>query len=135
MGHPLLLRLRELDFPTADYAIFGSGPLLVRGWIEDAGDLDLIARGAALDAARSAGKTIHLAEHDVDVIGIDGGKITVGTSWAYGEFDIDELIDTAELIEGFPCVLLDHVVAFKQVADRPKDRDHLAIIAKHRRPG
>lgn len=128
--HPLLRRLRELDFPAEHYAIFGSGPLLVRGWIEDVGDLDLIAREPVLSLALAAGEHLYLEEHDVTVIGIDGGAITVGTSWAYGDFDVDRLIDTAEMIEGFPCVLLEHVAAFKRIAGRAKDMEHLAIIRR-----
>ena len=126
--HPLLQRLRDLDFPSDHYAIFGSGPLLVRGWISEVGDLDLIAREPVLTLALEAGGPVYLEEHDVTVIGIDDGAITVGTSWAYGDFDIGELIDTAELIEGLPFVLLEHVVAFKRAAGRPKDLEHLAII-------
>ena len=129
--HPLLHRLRELDLPPDDYALFGSGPLLVRGWIDEVGDLDLIARGAALAAASQHGEPLYLEEHDVEVIAIDGATITVGTSWPAGDFDIDELIDTAEIIAGFPCVRLEHVVAYKRLFDRPKDHGHLEIIRMH----
>ena len=126
--HPLLQRLRELEFPTEHYAIYGSGPLLVRGWIEDVGDLDLIAREPVLSLARAAGEPLYLEEQDVTITAIDDGAITVGTSWAYIDVDIEALIDSAELIDGFPCVRLEHVVAYKLAADRPKDHDHLAII-------
>lgn len=126
--HPLLVRLRELDLPVEDYAIFGSGPLLVRGWIDDVGDLDLIAREPALSLALAQGELLYLAEHDVEVVSIDNAAITMGTSWAYGDFNIDTLIDTADIIDGFPCVLLEHVVEFKRVAARPKDLAHLAVI-------
>ena len=129
--HPLLQRLRELELPIGDWAIFGSGPLLVRGWIDQVGDLDLIAREPALTHALEAGERLYLEEHDIAVVGIDDGAITVGTSWAYGDFDIGELIDTAELIDGFPCVRLEHVVAFKQAAGRPKDLEHLRVIEAH----
>lgn len=126
--HRLLQRLRRLDLPIEHYAIFGSGPLLVRGWIDDAGDLDLIAREPALTAALEAGEREYFTEHDVELIAIAGGAITVGTSWAYGDFDVDELIDSAELIDGFPCVLLEHVIEFKRIAGRPKDLEHLEVI-------
>jgi len=130
--HPLLQRLRGFEFPTTDYAIFGSGPLLVRGWIDEVGDLDLIAREPVLSRAREVGEVLYLENHDVEVIGIDGDAITVFTSWAYADGDIAELIDTAELIDGFPCVLLEHVIAYKLIADRPKDRAHLAVIQARR---
>ena len=65
----------------------------------------------------------------VEIVNIDGGAITIGTSWRYGDVRVGDLIDTAEDIEGFPCVHLEHIVAYKRIADRPKDRAHLAIIA------
>ena len=43
----LLGRLRALELPAEDYAVFGSGPLAVRGLIEHIGDLDVVARGPA----------------------------------------------------------------------------------------
>lgn len=126
MTHPLISDLLALGLPSGDWALFGSGPLLVRGWVEDVGDIDVISRGAAWKRARELGRTKTLA--DGGEIIVIGGDITVGTTWAYGDVDIDRLIDTAEMIDGVPCVTIDHVVAYKRIADRPKDRAHLAII-------
>ncbi len=69
-----------------------------------------------------------LLEDGVTVISTHDGAITFGRSWRYGRFDIDELIETAEQLAGVPCVRLEHVLAFKQLADRPKDRAHLAAV-------
>lgn len=124
--HPLIAELQSLELPAGDWALFGSGPLLVRGWVEDISDLDVISRGAAWRKARSLGRPSVLP--DGNVIVTIGGAVTVGTTWAYGDVDVDQLIDTAEMIDGVPCVTIDHVVAYKRTADRPKDRAHLAII-------
>ena len=72
--------------------------------------------------------------HGVDVVTI-GDSITIGTSWGIGDFDVDSLIDEAELIGGIPCVLLEHVIAYKRIANRPKDRMHLKIIDERRAAG
>lgn len=76
--------------------------------------------------ARDIGRPSTLADGN-EIVTI-GKSITVGTTWAYGDLDVDELIDTAEMIDGVPCVTIDRVVAYKLAADRPKDRAHLAII-------
>jgi hypothetical protein len=125
--HPLLAALLALELPVGDYALFGSGPLLARGWIDEVGDLDVLARGAAWDKARRLGAMRRLEPYDVDVIFV-GEDISIGTTWGLGEFSVDQLIDEAELIEGIPCVPLRHVVAYKRIADRPKDRAHIAVI-------
>lgn len=123
--------LRSLELPIGDYAVFGSGPLIVRGIIEATNDLDVISRGAAWTRAREAGNLVVLPEDGAEVVSCFDGAITVGRSWRYGAVDIDQLIDTAELIEGIPFVRLEHVIRYKEIAARPKDLDHLRATAKH----
>ena len=48
MMHQLVHELVELAFPMGDWALFGSGLLLRRGWIDEVGDLDITSRGQAL---------------------------------------------------------------------------------------
>ena len=128
--HPLLRELLDLGFPQGDHALFGSGPLLVRGWIEDVGDLDVITRGAGWDHALRLGQLSRIQALGMDIVTI-GERITVGTTWGIGDFSIDLLIDEAEMILGVPCVRLEYVIAYKRLADRPKDRVHLAAIDAH----
>ena len=125
--HAMPSDLAALGLRLGDFAVFGSGPLLARGWIDTAGDLDVLARGPAWRRAQELGELKHLEKYNVDIIEI-GSHITVGTAWGIGEFDTDELIDTAELIHGVPCVLLRHVIAYKRIAGRAKDVAHLEII-------
>lgn len=116
--------------PVGDFAIFGSGPLLVRGVIDDVSDIDIICRGSAWQHAQSLGKLLYLEDYDVHVVSIDDGLITFGTSWGIGEFDCEELIDTAEDIRGLPFVQLQYVVDYKRIANRPKDVKHLELLRK-----
>lgn len=130
MRHLILDQLTALELPPGDWALFGSGPLLVREWIDDVGDLDVIARGPAWDAVLRLGELVRLDAFDVEVVCIDG-DITVGRRWAIGDVDVDQLIDTAEMIDGIPCVRLEHVIAYKGILGRPKDVGHLEIIRAH----
>mgnify|MGYP001823764143 FL=1 len=124
--------LRDLELPIGDYAIFGSGPLIVRGIIGASNDLDVVCRGAAWERAQELGPLAYLPEHDVNVVSLDGGALTFGTRWAIGDFDVDDLIDTAEIIDGLPFARLDHVIAYKKIAGRPKDIEHLRLVAAYR---
>lgn len=118
-------RLRHLDLTLGEYAVFGSGPLAVRGLLKRVGDLDVITRGGTWDRVKSLGQIVmYGADETVDL----GNGLTFGTSWAYGTFDIDSLIDGAEILDGLPFVLLDEVAEFKRAAGRPKDLDHLALM-------
>ncbi len=128
--HVLLQELLNVGLPEGDFALFGSGPLLVRGWIDDVGDLDVIARGTAWDHAQRVGQLSHLDGYGIDIVSI-GDHITIGTAWGIGGFSVGALIDEAEMIEGIPCVRLKYIIAYKRLADRPKDRVHLAAIEEH----
>ena len=127
-GHPdgedLFEYLRDLDLPAGDFAIFGSGPLIIRGIVEATNDLDIICRGAAWEAVQRIG-VLASFEDGNSYVSLWDGLITFGTTWKYGSFDLDELIDTAELIDGLPFVRLESVVTYKRAAGRAKDHDHL----------
>ena len=129
-GPELFDLLRSLALPAGEYAVFGSGPLIVRGLVPAANDLDVISRGAAWDAVCSLSESNLLPDGN-PVVSLFDGLITVGTTWLYGEFDIDELIDTAESIDGLPFVRLEHVIAYKRAAGRRKDLEHLRLLAAY----
>jgi hypothetical protein len=124
--------LRSLDLPRGDYAVFGSGPLIIRGIVEATNDLDVISRGRAWEQALSRGNLVLLPDGD-EIVSCFDGAVTVGRSWAYGDFDIDELINTADVIDGIPFVRLEHVVRYKEIAARQKDLTHLRVLAQHQR--
>ncbi|NNJ47204.1 MAG: hypothetical protein HKP18_05170 [Acidimicrobiia bacterium] len=121
--------MRSLDLPAGDYAVFGSGPLIVRGIVEATNDLDIICRSEAWERVREVGE-ISSFDDGNECVNLLDGRITFGVTWKYGAFDLDELIDTAEIIEGLPFVQLEHVVAYKEAADRPKDRKHLEQLGR-----
>lgn len=131
MGHPLVQQLIDLNLPEGEWALFGSGPLLLRGWITDIGDVDVFARGHALRKAESLGVPEPIGEAGNECIRI-GDDLTVLKTWPFGPANIDTMIDTAEKIEGIPCVRLEHIVAYMERFDRPKDRERLAIIEANR---
>ena len=59
-GAELFELLRSMKLPTGHYAVFGSGPLLVRGIIESVNDLDVICRGPAWSRACELGPLVDL---------------------------------------------------------------------------
>ncbi|OFW66136.1 MAG: hypothetical protein A2Z12_02565 [Actinobacteria bacterium RBG_16_68_21] len=132
-GRQLFGLLAGLDLPLPDHAVFGSGPLIVRGIVPAGSDLDVICRGPAWEAARRLGPLVHDADHDVALVELYDGAITFGVSWGIGRFDIGMLIDTAEVIDGIPFVRLEHVIAYKQASGRTKDAEHLRLLDTWRR--
>ena len=129
LADELFSHVRSLKLPAGDYAVFGSGPLIVRGVIEATNDLDIICRGAAWERVQEIGEISSFDDAN-ECVNLLDGRITFGVTWKYGEFDLDELIDTAEIIDDLPFVTLKHVTAYKEAADRPKDREHLALLRR-----
>ena len=121
-------RVKSLNLPASDFAIFGSGPLIVRGIIPASNDLDIICRGQAWERVKAIGELEYLSKYDVTIVTMCGGRLTFGSKWAIGEFDIDELIDGAEEIDGLPFVRLEHVTNYKKISKRPKDLRHIEAL-------
>jgi len=131
-GPELFDLLRAMTLPSGHYAVFGSGPLLAKGIIDAVNDLDVICRGPAWERACELGDLVPIGGTDVMIVSTHDGAITLGRTWAYGSFDLAELITTAEMIKGLPFVRMEHVIEYKTIAGRPKDLAHLALIEGHR---
>ena len=128
MDTTLFDQLRRLDLPVQGYAVFGSGPLAVRGLIPRANDLDIICRDEVWAVVSRLGDVRYLPDYNVSVVELADGALTFGREWKIGDFDVDELIATAEIIDGLPFVRLDHVVRYKRIRCSEKDLQHLAAL-------
>ena len=120
--------LRQLALPKGEFAVFGSGPLAIRNIITEPNDLDVICRGRAWERIRALGGTGCEQEQGLSLITLYDGKLSFGTRWVIGDFDVDELIDNAEMIEGLPFVQLEHVVRYKLDRRSQRDLQHLAAL-------
>jgi len=114
-----------MDLDPGSYAVFGSGPLAAHGLIKELGDLDVIVAEEAWGRVRAQGTIV--MHGDDPVVELDNG-LSFGRSWAYGNVDIDQLIEDAEIIDGLPFVRLNAVAAYKLIAGRPKDLRHIELM-------
>lgn len=125
--HPLFEELKKLALPQGEYAIFGSGPLWVRG-IREGNDLDIIALGTAWEWAVAHGRVGIKEESQLEYVQFADGKIEVYCDWYPGEWHVDELIETAETVDGVPFVQLRQVIDWKKKMGREKDQKDLILI-------
>jgi len=106
--------IRELNkygFKTGEYAIFGSGPLAIRGLVK-ADDIDVII------------KEKYWKWGDKDKVKF--GDIEFLKTW-FGEV-INKIIDNADIIKGRPYVKLEKVLKYKLYLNRKKDQSHIKIL-------
>jgi len=121
-------QLAALDLAAGEYAVFGSGPLAIRGLIDDPTDLDVLCRDETWERVRRTGSVETLSDGS-KIVSFQDGQLTFGNTWAYGSFDIDDLIQSAEIIDGLPFVLMKHVVTYKEIRGNDRDWIHLDLIA------
>lgn len=127
----ILARLAELDLPAGDYLVHSSASLVLRGVLEQAGDLDIVACGAAWRKAEAlvANGAGLLDRGRQDQRVSVGDDVEIYDGWL-GE-EAEPLVARAEVVRGVPCAPLADVIAMKERLDRPKDREHLARIRAH----
>ncbi len=122
--------LKRMQIPEGDFAVFGSGPLIVRGIIPVTNDLDIVCRGAAWDMVKKSGTLQINDDYDVEIVTFFDGQLTFGNRWGIGNFDVDILIDGAECIDGVPFVQLKHVVEYKLQRASVKDMLHIESLKR-----
>ncbi|MEI7741769.1 MAG: hypothetical protein WCJ29_04650 [bacterium] len=125
----LIDKLRALELPPEDFAIFGSGPMWAHG-LHEMHDLDVLARGEAWKKAKANG-TLQKAIVSGEKVDFADGLIEVFDTWGPGEWNVDELIDTAEEFDGIKFVKLANVLKWKRLMGREKDADHVKLIEQY----
>ncbi len=121
---PYLDELRLLNLPDKQYAIFGSGPMAVRG-LRQAHDLDLLIKKDLWD------ELVKIYPLDEKGVALRAGHIELFSHWEPWFKDTDQLIETAEVIDGLPFVRLEYVLEWKKQMGREKDKQDVVLIEKY----
>jgi len=130
MTDDLFSFVKELNLPCSDFAIFGSGPLIVRNIVPFKNDLDIICRKQAWETVQKIGKPQYLQDYAANIVSMADGAVTFGTTWGIGQFDINTPIDSAEMLQGLPFVKLKYVIEYKLIRGLPKDLSHIEAARK-----
>jgi len=121
----LLSELKKLNLPAGKFAVFGSGPLAVRG-LREVGDLDVIVTP---DVWRELAKRFPVEDHR------DHKKVQIGQieicNKAILDYDVRELIGEAEEIGGVRFVTLERTREWKKRLGRGKDREDIELIDRY----
>ncbi len=120
-------QLKKINLPLGQYAIFGSGPLAIRG-IRQADDIDLIVKPEIWQILISIYDNCFKASNNSICI----GDIEIFPVWFdFTPNKVTQIIDTAEIIQGFPFVKLSYVIEWKQSMRRTKDKQDLELIKNY----
>lgn len=116
----------ELNLPQGAYAIFGSGPLAVRG-LREPKNIDIVVT-TELFNEMSVDPHWKLGKVRDGHRSLTQGEIGLFDTWAPGSWDVYELIHNAEMIDGLPYVRLESVVEWKTLRNSPKDIHDIELI-------
>lgn len=121
-------KVKNLNLPRGEYALFGSAPLVIRG-LKESDDIDIIATENLYNHCKQSGWEEKIAGSGSLYLTRD--EIELFKDWKPGEWDIQELIDGAEVIDGLPFVKLVTVLKWKKLRNKEKDKKDIEIIEKY----
>ena len=105
LSHQFVCELSSLGLNPCDYVIAGSGPLFVRGWIDDPGDIDVVARGGAWDRAKDLADPRPSRRGDAQQVTLFGGHIQILNRWIPQFGSVDFLIGKSDFICGLDSLI------------------------------
>ena len=122
----LFQKVKDLKLPIGEYALFGSAPLGIRG-LRNCRDIDIIVterlwRECCKEKNWEMKKMPHGSEY------LWSGEIEIWKDWYPGKWDMQKLIDEAEIIDGLPFVKLEYVIETKKRSGRDKDLEDIEMI-------
>lgn len=123
----LLKRVKDLGLPIGEYAVFGSGPMGVRG-LREMHDIDLIVSDRIFEkySNKPEWKIKEIYGYR-DWLKNDDLEIEMGRDWHDG-WDVEKMIKEADMIDGLPFVQLDYLIRWKKFFGREKDLKDVELI-------
>jgi hypothetical protein len=118
-------RVKELRLPMGKYALFGSASLGIRG-LKECHDIDIIVTEDLWNDYKDKGWEQRTNPKGVTCLW--NNEIELWKEWGPGSWDIEKLIEEAELIDGLPFVRLETVLDWKKQNCRPKDLKDIETI-------
>jgi hypothetical protein len=118
-----LVELKSCKLPVGAYAIFGSGPMAIRG-IRENRDIDIIVTPELWE---NLSKTFPKCELETGLKLSE--NIEAWISWVgFSTEELVALIEQAEVFDGFPFVPLEYVIHYKSIQGREKDIEDITLI-------
>lgn len=121
----LFQSIKNLNLPIGKYAIFGSGPMGIRG-LKECSDVDIVVTQDLWNEYKNKNWKIEKTPRDSEYL--CSGVIELWKDWYPGEWNIEELIKESEIIDGLSFVRLGAVLKSKKLSARDKDLKDIETI-------
>lgn len=123
-------KLTELNFPMGKYVVVGSGPLAARG-LRESSDLDLVVTDSFWQELVDFG-SYKLKEKNGTEILVEPEseelEILKNLNYSTHLISTKEIIDGADIIQGFPFLNIAHTIKIKTIYGREKDFRDIKLL-------
>lgn len=127
----LFQKVKDLNFPQEQYALFGSMPMGVRG-IRESHDADIIVTESLFNKLKGGGEwKIRLTLRNTEGLINEDGDVEILKDWGPGGWNVGELIKGAEIIGGLPFVRLGEVLKWKKLIESEKSQKDVELITEY----
>jgi hypothetical protein len=133
MNNNLFEKFKALNLPIGEYAIFGSGPMAIRG-LREPTDIDLVVTEKFFEELEKSSqwkKEKSCLGSDMLVHREPRLEVEALTEWMPGVWDIEGLIKNADIIDGLAFVKLEEVLRWKKMRDKEKDKKDTEAIEEY----
>lgn len=127
MNEKLFKEMENINLPTGNFAVFGSGPICVRG-LRECRDLDVVVTEKVFNECLRNSDWELKKRNNNECLKNKNFEIELWKDWAPGDHNIQELIKDSEFINGIPFVKLEYVLKWKKINNREKDLKDIKII-------
>ncbi|MCT4612394.1 MAG: hypothetical protein N4A47_03395 [Clostridia bacterium] len=127
-----LKELDELKLNINDYAIGGSGPLVIRGLKESNRDIDILVNNKVWNELSNKLEILEIEINKKLVKYIQYKNIAILNSvQGFEDSEIEKVIDRADIIEGYSFVSLEDTIICKKSSGREKDLKQVDKIKEY----
>lgn len=129
-GQEIIEKVKSLNLPEGQFVVFGACPLAVAG-LRETGDIDMVVSSSVLEELKKRGwKQITKGEDDKPYT---HDIFEAHDKWGFGVYPrtLEQLLATADVVDGIPFASLQEVRAWKAASGRPKDLGDIKLIDNH----
>lgn len=132
MFEELIKSVKSLNLPIGKYVLFGSAPIIVKGLRPALHDIDIVVKEDLWNEYQNKEGWVKKPFNDKETyLEWSGKNIEFWKSWGPGEWDVNKIIEEAEIIDGLPFVQLETVLEWKKICARPKDIEDIKLLEKY----
>jgi len=116
----IIKKVKSLGFLPGSYAVFGSGPMTIRG-LKEAKDIDIAVKDEFFEELKGKHKEFKPGQINI-------GDVEIFAAWNSLIDNAEEVIDRADNIDGVKFIKLEDLIVWKKKLAREKDLSDIKVI-------